>query len=78
MSLMGASVGRAILDPIAAVVISWIAIKECVALWRGEDDDRCAALGFDDPEGDDCCARLDFGDPEAMTVAPVRAVTSTA
>ena len=39
VALIGAGAGLAILDPIAAFVISGIAIKECVGLWRGECDD---------------------------------------
>ena len=42
VALIGAGAGLAILDPIAALVISGIAIKECVGLWRGEGDDCCA------------------------------------
>ena len=46
VALVGAGAGLAILDPIAAFVISAIAIKECAALWRGESDDCCAPVGF--------------------------------
>ena len=49
VALIGAGAGLAILDPIAAFVISAIAISECVSLWRGEADDCCAPLGFDEP-----------------------------
>ncbi len=57
VALVGAGAGLAILDPIAAFVISAIAIKECVSLWRGEEDDCCAPVGFDDPAApDDCCS----------------------
>jgi hypothetical protein len=41
-------------DPIAALLISAIAAKESVALWRGESDDCCAPIGFAAPEGDEC------------------------
>jgi divalent metal cation (Fe/Co/Zn/Cd) transporter len=56
IALIAAGAGAQVLDPIAAVVISIIAIKECVGLWRGEEDDCCAPVGFDQP-GDscDCC-----------------------
>ncbi len=61
IALVGAGAGLAILDPIAAVVICGIAIKECVALWRGEDD-CCAPIGFEAPAAptgtgcaDGCC-----------------------
>lgn len=63
VALVGAGAGLAILDPIAAIVISGIAIKECVGLWRGEEDDcGCAPIGFTEAtsvEGecrrDGCC-----------------------
>jgi divalent metal cation (Fe/Co/Zn/Cd) transporter len=57
VALIGAGAGLTILDPIAALVISGIAIKECVELWRGEEDDCCAPVGFGDPAADacDCC-----------------------
>lgn len=56
IALIAAGAGAAILDPIAAIVISAIAVKECVGLWRGESDDCCAPVGFQAP-GDscDCC-----------------------
>jgi len=47
IALLAAGAGLAILDPIAALVISAIAVKECAALWRGDGDDCCAPLGFD-------------------------------
>ena len=47
VALIGAGAGLAILDPIAAFVISAIAIRECVGLWRGEGEDCCAPAGFD-------------------------------
>ena len=58
VALIGAGAGLAILDPIAAFVISGIAIRECAALWRGESDDCCAPVGFADPAApaDACCA----------------------
>ena len=46
IALVGAGAGLAILDPIAALVISGISVKECVALWRGDGDDCCAPVGF--------------------------------
>ena len=57
VALLGAGAGLAILDPIAAFVISAIAVKECVALWRGVGDDCCAPVGFAsaDAGGDECC-----------------------
>ncbi len=59
VALLAAGAGLAILDPIAALVISAIAVKECTELWRGEGDDCCAPIGFDAPGGSceqDCCA----------------------
>lgn len=53
VAVIGAGAGLAILDPIAALVISAIAIRECVELWRGEDDDCCAPVGFRDLDDDD-------------------------
>lgn len=64
IALIGAGAGLAILDPIAAFVISGIAIKECVGLWRGEDDCGCGPIGFAETGAvetkdaccnDDCC-----------------------
>lgn len=54
VALVGAGAGLAILDPIAAFVISAIAIRECVSLWRGEGDDCCAPIGFEDPAAAGC------------------------
>jgi len=58
VALIGAGAGLAILDPIAAFVISAIAIRECVGLWRGEGDDCCGPVGFDDADGcrERCCS----------------------
>jgi divalent metal cation (Fe/Co/Zn/Cd) transporter len=62
VALVGAGAGLGFLDPIAALVVSAIAVKECVALWRGESDDCCAPVGFSDlsagsgcADGCDCC-----------------------
>jgi divalent metal cation (Fe/Co/Zn/Cd) transporter len=55
VALIGAGVGLAVLDPIAAVVVSAIAVKECVGLWREEGDDCCAPVGFDDAAGSSAC-----------------------
>jgi divalent metal cation (Fe/Co/Zn/Cd) transporter len=58
IALIGAGAGLQILDPIAALLISAIAVRECVNLWRGHGDDCCAPIGFDDDPaaGEDCCA----------------------
>jgi divalent metal cation (Fe/Co/Zn/Cd) transporter len=56
VALVGAGAGLAILDPIAAFVISAVAIWECVGLWRGEGEDCCAPVGFAElGETADCC-----------------------
>jgi divalent metal cation (Fe/Co/Zn/Cd) transporter len=56
VALIGAGSGLSLIDPIGALVISAIAIKECRELWRGEND-CCAPLGFESPEtcASDCC-----------------------
>ena len=61
VALIGAGAGLTVLDPIAALLISAIAVRECVALWRGEGDDCCAPIGFGASSptagcSDDCCA----------------------
>jgi len=58
VALIGAGAGLAILDPIAAFVISAIAIRECVGLWRGEADDCCGPVGFDHADAcrERCCS----------------------
>lgn len=63
VALIGAGAGLAILDPIAALLISVIAIKECTALWRGESDDCCAPVGFTDlaAPADACCTPAPAG-----------------
>ena len=64
VALIGAGAGLAILDPIAAFVISAIAIRECVGLWRGEADDCCAPVGFADPtDTGSCCSTSAGTDP---------------
>ena len=55
VALIGAGAGLAALDPIAAFVISGIAIKECVELWRGEDDACCAPVGLAASGATDTC-----------------------
>jgi divalent metal cation (Fe/Co/Zn/Cd) transporter len=73
VALIGAGAGLAILDPIAAFVISGIALKECVGLWRGEQDDCCAPMGFADPATtDDCCASHSILMPEEGLEPPTR------
>jgi divalent metal cation (Fe/Co/Zn/Cd) transporter len=62
IAVAGASAGLAFLDPLAALAIAAIAIREGVQGWRGADP-CCAAPGFDaavaklsDECQDDCCA----------------------
>jgi divalent metal cation (Fe/Co/Zn/Cd) transporter len=45
IALVGAGVGLSVLDPIAALVISGIAVKECVGLWRGDPGCACCESG---------------------------------
>jgi divalent metal cation (Fe/Co/Zn/Cd) transporter len=57
VALAGAGAGLSFLDPIAALLISGIAIRECVGLWRGEGDDCCTPVGFGDPvAARGCCS----------------------
>lgn len=59
IALIAAGAGLQVLDPIAALVISVIAVRECVDLWRGDGDDCCAPIGFDaSPAGSDCCTTV--------------------
>ncbi len=62
IALVAAGAGLTVVDPIAALLIAAIAAKESVKLWRGEGDDCCAPVGFDDPgqerrsgPGCECC-----------------------
>jgi hypothetical protein len=59
IALVGASAGLSEIDPIAALVVAAIAATESVALWRGEQDDCCAPVGFGDPADGDCCSTGD-------------------
>jgi divalent metal cation (Fe/Co/Zn/Cd) transporter len=54
VALVAGGLGLTLLDPVAAVAISAIAVKECVALWRGESGDCCAPVGFDAVSEHDC------------------------
>ncbi len=58
IALIAAGAGLGIVDPIAALIVAAIAARESVALWRGEEDDCCAPVGFADPSdgcGEDGC-----------------------
>ena len=55
VALIGASAGLGVIDPIAALVIAAIATIESIELWRGEQDDCCAPIGFATPPAEDCC-----------------------
>jgi hypothetical protein len=62
VALIAAGAGVCIVDPLAAVVVSAIAIKESVSLWQGDEDDCCAPVGFAEPTSScsssdscDCC-----------------------
>lgn len=54
IALIAAGAGLGIVDPIAALIVAAIAVKESVALCRGDQDDCCAPVGFADAS-DDCC-----------------------
>jgi divalent metal cation (Fe/Co/Zn/Cd) transporter len=54
IALIAAGAGLETVDPIAALIVAAIAARESIALWRGEEDDCCAPIGFADPS-DDCC-----------------------
>lgn len=71
IALIAAGSGAAVLDPIAALVISAIAVKECVALWRGDGDDCCSPVGFGSRgDGCDCCWVQTRHDPRRGRVVP--------
>jgi divalent metal cation (Fe/Co/Zn/Cd) transporter len=62
IALIAAGAGISIVDPLAALVISAIAVRESVSLWHGEEDDCCAPVGFthptrshSSPDSCDCC-----------------------
>ena len=55
IALVGAAAGLGVIDPIAALVVAAIAVKESVALWHGAGDDCCAPVGFSNPAGPECC-----------------------
>jgi len=59
IALIGASAGISIIDPIAALVVAAIAVKESAELWRHEQDDCCTPIGFADPTADGCCTDND-------------------
>jgi divalent metal cation (Fe/Co/Zn/Cd) transporter len=68
IALIAAGTGASVLDPLAAVVICAIAVKECATLWRGDGDDCCTPIGFGDRAGaggaccDTCSSDVQAGD----------------
>src|SRR6185437_9590020 len=54
VALVGASAGLRAIDPIAALLVAAIAVRESVRLWRGESDECCAPVGFAEPGRDAC------------------------
>jgi divalent metal cation (Fe/Co/Zn/Cd) transporter len=56
IALVGASAGLGAIDPVAALVVAAIAAIESIKLWRGEQDDCCAPIGFANLAADDCCS----------------------
>jgi divalent metal cation (Fe/Co/Zn/Cd) transporter len=61
IALVGASAGLSMIDPIAALIVAAIAATESAKLWRGDQDDCCAPIGFADPTPDDCCSNGNDG-----------------
>jgi divalent metal cation (Fe/Co/Zn/Cd) transporter len=55
IALIGASAGLSVIDPIAALLVAGIAVKESVELWQGDGDDCCAPIGFSVADSDTCC-----------------------
>lgn len=49
IALIGASAGLSAIDPIAALVVVALAIRESLTLWQGDCDDCCAPVGFGNP-----------------------------
>lgn len=47
-ALVFAGLGVPVIDPIAALIVSAIAVRESLSLWRGEPDECCAPVGFGD------------------------------
>jgi hypothetical protein len=60
VALVGAGAGLAWLDPVAALVIAGIAMKEGVEMWRGGSDSCCPpAARLDGPRGDERRLQVD-------------------
>ena len=57
IALIAAGAGVAFIDPLAALLIAAIAVKEGTELWRGEDCECCTVPGLDADHSrqDDCC-----------------------
>jgi divalent metal cation (Fe/Co/Zn/Cd) transporter len=53
--LLNATLGWHWADPVAALVIAAVAVREGVAAWRGEQCDDCAPPAGSEPDGCDCC-----------------------
>jgi divalent metal cation (Fe/Co/Zn/Cd) transporter len=56
IALIGATAGLSMIDPIAALVVAAIAARESVELWRDQQDDCCAPIGFAEPTMDASCS----------------------
>lgn len=61
IAVIGAGAGLAWLDPVAAVAIAAVALKEGLELWRGEECGCHTVPGLDGPlaAGHDCCGTAD-------------------
>ena len=55
IALVGAAAGIGVIDPIAALLIAAIAVKESMKLWNGEGAECCAPVGFSDRTGEEGC-----------------------
>jgi divalent metal cation (Fe/Co/Zn/Cd) transporter len=62
--VLNATVGWSWADPVAALVIAGVAIKEGAAAWRGEHCDDCAPVAAVSPSGQGCACGPDCGDED--------------
>ncbi|MCA2219415.1 cation diffusion facilitator family transporter [Jidongwangia harbinensis] len=53
--LLNATLGWYWADPVAALVIAAVAVREGVAAWRGEQCDDCAPPAAGEPDSCECC-----------------------
>jgi divalent metal cation (Fe/Co/Zn/Cd) transporter len=60
--VLNAALGWSWADPIAALVIAGVAVREGVEAWRGEHCDDCAPIIADEPEAQRCACGPDCTD----------------